>query len=113
MAYRVGTDVGGTFTDLVLWDEDTGEISVFKTPSTPRNPADGVFDGIKNFEDKTGQIAYFAHGTTVGTNAVLERKGAKTALITTKGFRDVIEIRQDQEKLGYSRRSILCSLMVD
>lgn len=92
MAYRVGTDVGGTFTDLVLWDEDTGEISVFKTPSTPRNPADGVFDGIKNFEEKTGQIAYFAHGTTVGTNAVLERKGAKTALITTKGFRDVIEI---------------------
>ena len=92
MAYRLGTDVGGTFTDLVLLDEDTGEISVFKTPSTPRNPADGVFDGIKNFEEKTGQIAYFTHGTTVGTNAVLERKGAKTALITTKGFRDVIEI---------------------
>jgi len=92
MAYRLGTDVGGTFTDLVLLDEDTGAISVFKTPSTPRNPAEGVFDGIKNFEEKTGEIEYFAHGTTVGTNAVLERKGAKTALMTTKGFKDVIEI---------------------
>lgn len=92
MAYRLGIDVGGTFTDLVLLDEDTGEISVFKTPSTPRNPADGIFDGINNFEEKTGEIAYFAHGTTVGTNAVLERKGAKTALMTTKGFKDVIEI---------------------
>jgi len=92
MTYRLGTDVGGTFTDLVLLDEDTGEISVFKTPSTARNPADGVFDGIKNFEEKTGEIEYFAHGTTVGTNALLERKGARTALMTTKGFKDVIEI---------------------
>ena len=92
MAYRLGVDVGGTFTDLVLLDEGTGEISVFKTPSTPKNPADGVFNGIGNFEDETGEIEYFAHGTTVGTNAVLEHKGAKTAMITTMGFKDVIEI---------------------
>jgi N-methylhydantoinase A len=92
MAYRLGVDIGGTFTDFALLDEASGEISIFKTPSTPRNPADSIFEGIKSFGEKTGEITHFIHGTTVGTNAVLEHKGARTALITTKGLKDVIEI---------------------
>ncbi|MFB4162238.1 hydantoinase/oxoprolinase family protein [Alteribacillus sp. JSM 102045] len=92
--YRLAIDVGGTFTDVFVFDENTGEISVTKTPSTPSNPERGILDGIAKAEIDGEEIKIFSHGTTVGTNALIERKLPKTALVTTKGFRDVTEIRR-------------------
>ncbi|MCX6096414.1 MAG: hydantoinase/oxoprolinase family protein [Candidatus Bipolaricaulota bacterium] len=90
--YRLGTDVGGTFTDGVLLDETTGRITVSKVSSTPENPAIGTIQCIERFAIPLDQASFLAHGTTVVINALIEGKGAKTALITTKGFRDVLEI---------------------
>lgn len=100
---RIGVDVGGTFTDVVGMD-DTGTIRFAKTPSTPQNQAVGVIDGIRKILDIFGatpaDVAQIVHGTTVATNALLERAGARTALITTSGFRDVLHIgRQDRPSL--------------
>lgn len=96
MGYRLSVDVGGTFTDIVLFDEDTKQIHTTKVPSTPQDQSEGLIQGIEKICAQVGiqpsEICYFIHGTTVATNALLERKGAKTALITTKGFRDVFEI---------------------
>ncbi|WP_042346513.1 hydantoinase/oxoprolinase family protein [Bacillus massiliigorillae] len=92
--YSVAIDVGGTFTDVFVFNEETGEIYVTKTSSTPANPEKGMMDGLKKANLTGDQIAMFSHGTTVGTNALIERKLPKTALITTKGFRDVTEIRR-------------------
>jgi N-methylhydantoinase A len=96
LPYRVGVDVGGTFTDVVVVDEETGEYSVTRTPSTPKDQSIGVEEVLRKIAQKSGisygDISRFIHGTTVATNALLERKGAKSALITTKGFRDVFEI---------------------
>lgn len=91
---RLAIDVGGTFTDVFVFDENTGQISVTKTPSTPSNPERGILDGILKANIDGRDIKVFSHGTTVGTNALIERKLPKTALITTKGFRDVPEIRR-------------------
>ncbi|MFN4087992.1 MAG: hydantoinase/oxoprolinase family protein [Alphaproteobacteria bacterium] len=90
--WQVGVDVGGTFTDLVLVDPDGGTFRVAKVPSTTDNQARGVVDGLRAAEVPLPQVAAFVHGTTVGTNAVLERKGAVCGLITTRGFRDVLEL---------------------
>jgi len=88
LPYRVGVDVGGTFTDVVVVDEETGEYSVTRTPSTPKDQSVGVEEVLKKISQKSkisyGDITRFVHGTTVATNALLERKGAKSALITTK-----------------------------
>ncbi|WP_428912093.1 hydantoinase/oxoprolinase family protein [Niallia sp. Krafla_26] len=92
--YRVAVDVGGTFTDVFVFDEKTGGISVTKTSSTPSNPEIGILNGIEKANISGQDISMFSHGTTVGTNALIERKLPKTALITTKGFRDVPEIRR-------------------
>ena len=92
--YRVAVDVGGTFTDVVVFDEHTQEIIVEKTASTPANPEVGVINGLESTKISGDEIEIFSHGTTAGTNALIERKLPKTALITTKGFRDVIEIRR-------------------
>lgn len=91
---RLAIDVGGTFTDVFVFNEDTGEIFVTKTSSTPSNPEQGILNGVEKAELKGQDIKIFSHGTTVGTNALIERKLPKTALITTKGFRDVTEIRR-------------------
>ncbi|GAB6066491.1 hydantoinase/oxoprolinase family protein [Aquifex pyrophilus] len=92
----VGVDTGGTFTDFVYWDGKSW--NVLKIPSTPQNPAEAVIEGLKIIgKNKKLDIV---HGSTVATNALLERKGAKTALITNKGFEDIIEIgRQNREEL--------------
>jgi len=91
----VGVDTGGTFTDFVCYEN--GKWYIFKIPSTPENPAKAVIKGLKTIGKKQKSII---HGTTVATNTLLERKGAKTALITNKGFEDIIEIgRQNREKL--------------
>ena len=100
---RMGVDIGGTFTDHVLYDDDTGEVLTFKTPSTPEDVSLGALEGLLSFrQDRPGGIeglTAVAHGTTVNTNAILERRGAKCGLITTKGFRDVLEIgRQSRPK---------------
>lgn len=88
----VGVDVGGTFTDLVAVDEQSGEARIFKVPSTPASQADGVLSGILQLCNNCAGIRRIVHGSTVATNAVLEGKGAKVALVTTRGFRDVLEI---------------------
>lgn len=92
----VGVDVGGTFTDFSARQLSTGRAVVHKRPSTPHDPSEAILNGLRELQEKAGiadeDIARFAHGTTVATNALLQRKGPKTALVTTKGFRDLLEI---------------------
>jgi N-methylhydantoinase A len=100
--YRLGVDVGGTHTDLVLLDAATGELLVEKVASTPKNPALGVLNGVANFIGRgipPAEIEFFAHGTTITTNALLEMRGAKVGLLITKGYRAVQEI-QNQARDG-------------
>ena len=85
-------DIGGTFTDLVLLDEQTGKMEFEKTQTTPEDPARGVMASVEKGRVELERVGLFIHGTTLGLNALLENKGARTALITTKGFRDVLEI---------------------
>ena len=108
---RLGIDVGGTFTDVVVIDEAKGTINLTKTPSVPQAPNKAVINGINKIVDMydvdLSQVDFLIHGTTVATNALIERKGVPTALITTKGFRDVLHIaRQSRPKLYdyFSRR---------
>jgi len=94
--YRLGCDIGGTFTDFVLLNDQTGEIKTYKCLTTPKDPSDAVEHGIREMEKKTSGFVQtldeVIHGTTLVINSIIERKGAKTGLITTKGFRDVLEI---------------------
>ncbi len=96
MGYRLGVDVGGTFTDLLLFNTDTGAFWRHKTPSTPHDSSEGILNGVTAVCGKAGitpgDIDYFLHGTTVATNAVLEGKGAKVGLVTTEGYRDILQI---------------------
>jgi len=89
----VGVDVGGTFTDLAWFDEATGGFRTAKVPSNRGDEAVGFIEGLRSF-GPVAQLGAIIHGTTVGTNALLERKGARLGLITTKGFRDVLEMRR-------------------
>lgn len=97
MSYRFGFDIGGTFTDFVLVNETTGDIHSYKTLTTPHAPAKAVLEGWHALTQDidTAKVASAIHGTTLITNALIERKGAKTALLTTKGFRDVLEIGKE------------------
>jgi N-methylhydantoinase A len=88
---RIGVDVGGTFTDVVAWDP-AGRMESCKVPTTPAHPAEGVLNGIAALAPKTGPWATLAHGTTMVTNAIVEHRGAPVGFITTRGFRDVLEI---------------------
>lgn len=104
MVWFVGVDVGGTFTDFYAFDAERGLEQVYKTPSTPADPADAILNGLDALCEMAAiasdDISRFAHGTTVATNALLQRKGAPVALITTEGFRDLLEIgRQIRPKL--------------
>ena len=96
MGTRIGVDVGGTFTDLILLDDETGEVLVGKGPSRPGAVDEGVRAVIAAAVGRAEmeRAAYFLHGTTVGLNALLERKGARVGLLTTEGFRDVLETRR-------------------
>ena len=92
---RIGVDSGGTFTDVTLYDEDAGKLFIWKVSSTPDDPSRGILHGVTEAMEVSGgncDVTYFGHGTTVATNAVIQHRGAKTALITTEGFRDVLEI---------------------
>src|SRR5690606_34105744 len=93
-AYVVGVDVGGTFTDVFILDEASGEVMTAKVPSTRGDQSRGFVEGIAGRIADFGEIGTVVHGTTVGTNALLERKGARTGIITTEGFRDVLEMRR-------------------
>ncbi len=89
---RVASDIGGTFTDLVYLDEKSGEVGMAKVSTTPANFAEGVVETLNKAQLSVPDTSYFVHGSTVIINALTERKGVKTGLITTKGFRDVLEI---------------------
>lgn len=105
MIYKIGVDVGGTFTDVCMFNQITGEIYVHKLPSTPWDPSEAIGDGISQVMSANNvmphEMSYLAHGTTVATNATLERKGVKTAIITTKGFKDLIELARQTRALLY------------
>ncbi len=94
--YRIGVDVGGTFTDFVLAHRATGALSYFKAPSTPSDPSIAIVDGIREmlalFGVAAADVDYLGHGTTVATNMIIERRGVLTGLVTTRGFRDVLAI---------------------
>lgn len=102
----VGVDVGGTFTDFSARELHTGVVHIHKRPSTPDDPSRAILEGLKELQDKTGivgaDIARFVHGTTVATNALLQRKGATVRMITTKGFRDLVEIGRQIRPLIYN-----------
>jgi len=98
--YRVSIDIGGTFTDLVVYDEEEKQAFTGKVLSTPDDPAQGVITGLTSAMDDPGQISFLVHGTTVGLNSFLERRGERVLLITTEGFRDIYAIaRGDRKKL--------------
>lgn len=96
---KLGIDIGGTFTDFVLFDDRSNQLYFAKTLTTYPDPTVGIFNGVKELEEKFGfpvkEMSGIVHGTTLVTNAVIERKGAKTAFITTKGFEDVLEIGRE------------------
>lgn len=96
MGYRLGVDVGGTFTDLLLFDTGSGAFWRHKTPSTPHDSSEGVLNGVNAICTDAGvaasDIEFFLHGTTVATNAVLEGKGARVGLVTTEGYRHIMQI---------------------
>lgn len=110
MTWRVGVDSGGTFTDVCLFEDESGRVEVWKVPSTPDDPSRGIAEGVAESIGRlgvaAGAIGYFGHGTTVGTNALIQHRGVKTGLITTDGFRDLLEI-------GRQRRPDLYDLQVD
>jgi len=116
---RIGIDIGGTFTDFVVFDPGTGHIQTFKLPSTPQDPSEAVMVGLQRIRENNSQAFFpnpspknddsgqwkIIHGSTVATNALLERKGAKTALITTLGFKDVLKIGRQNRPDLYSFNS--------
>ena len=104
MAWRIGIDSGGTFTDVCLFDDSTGRVEVWKVPSTPDDPSRGIAAGTEQGVSRVGarpeDVAYFGHGTTVATNALIQHRGVKTGLVTTQGFHDLLEIgRQKRPEL--------------
>jgi N-methylhydantoinase A len=101
--YRVTVDTGGTFSDFVCLDEETGAISITKLPATPDDPSRAILNGIETLRAdgvRPEDIAFFCHGTTVGTNALLERKGVRTGLLVTEGFRGIYEVGEQARPYG-------------
>jgi N-methylhydantoinase A len=102
--WRVGVDSGGTFTDICLFDQTDGRVEIWKVASTPDDPSRGIAGGVEEALRRAGAngarpgatVAYFGHGTTVATNALIEQRGVKTGLVTTAGFRDLLEIRRQK-----------------
>ncbi len=100
MRYLVGVDIGGTFTDFVAYDRETAEVRVWKNASTPREPTEGVMIGLGQLGD-TRDIEHLRLGTTIATNALLERKGGKVAYVTTQGFKDIPFIQRGNRRAHY------------
>ena len=118
--YRLGVDVGGTFTDLLLINESSGETFSAKVPSTPADSSIGVLNGIAKICEQNGiapeHITHVMHGTTVATNTVLEGKGARVGLVTTAGYRNVLQIARSFVPGGlggwviYNKRALMAPL---
>src|SRR6476661_2196177 len=101
--HRVTVDTGGTFSDFVYLNEETGEVSISKVPSTPDDPSRAILHGIEMLlarDVRADDISYFCHGTTVGTNALLEGKGVATGLLVTEGFRAVYPVGEQARPYG-------------
>src|SRR5258708_22286292 len=101
--YRVTVDTGGTFSDFVYLDEKTGEVSIAKIPSTPDDPSRAIIAGVETLLARgvaPADIGYFCHGTTVGTNALLEGKGARTGLLGTEGFSGIYAVAAQARPYG-------------
>ena len=98
MSYRIGIDVGGTFTDIALVEEKSGRLIVRKVPTTSEDPVEGVLAGVELSLEEAGVepagVVYFGAGTTLALNTVIQRVGVRTGLIITEGYRDVLEIRR-------------------
>jgi N-methylhydantoinase A len=92
MAQRIGADVGGTFTDLVVFDQESGELRVSKVPSIPADPAEAVVEGVRRLG--ADDVVFFSHGTTIALNTLIQRSGARVGLLITRGFRDVLRLRR-------------------
>lgn len=108
MSYLFGVDVGGTFTDLSIFNTETETLYNYKLSSTPGDPSNAIVEGIVEvfhlLSIRSDEVSYLAHGTTVATNALIERKFAKAGLITTEGFQDLLEI-------GWQKRPNLYDLL--
>ena len=108
MAWRLGVDIGGTFTDFVLQNEQTGELVIDKQLTTPKDPSEAVLDGLYRLLEQQGiglaDVRQIIHGTTVASNVVLERKGIGVGLITTRGFKDVLQIGRQKKHDMYDLR---------
>jgi N-methylhydantoinase A len=106
MGLKIGVDVGGTFTDVCVYDDRTGDVRIAKVPTSPRDQSDSVVAGIQQAlaetEEAMTAVRFVGHGTTVGLNALLEKKGARIAFITTRGFRDVLELARQQRPELYN-----------
>jgi len=92
VTWRVAVDIGGTFTDLVAWNQDDGSIAASKVLTVPDDPVQGVVRALEHAEIPLPGTVAFIHGSTIAINAVLQQTGVKTALLTTQGFRDVLEM---------------------
>ena len=103
---RVGVDVGGTFTDLIEVDDETGTILVHKLPTTPDDPSKGTVQGIREIAAEAGiepsDLDQVFHGTTIATNIVIEHNGAKVGMLTTEGYRDILHIARHKKPLNFS-----------
>ena len=108
---EIGVDVGGTFTDLAAVDPEAGTIQVAKVPTTPSNQADGFMAAVAHAGIDIAQLGCVVHGTTVAVNALIERKGCAAGLITTKGFRDVLELRRRDRPSAYGLRATFTPLI--
>ena len=108
----LGIDVGGTFTDLVVYDEATGELVITKTPSTPHDHSEGMIAGIRRLGVDLRTVGKLAHGTTIATNTVLERNGARTAVLVTHGFRDVLEVGRGNRVVLYNIKATRAPFLV-
>ncbi|HDX8863266.1 TPA: hydantoinase/oxoprolinase family protein [Klebsiella michiganensis] len=117
---RIGVDVGGTFTDVVTLDAERG-LTFVKTPSVPSDPGQGVLDGLillarelgTSTEDLLSKVTVFIHGTTVATNILVQRNGAKVGLITTRGFRDLLELREGTKQQRYNLREAFPTPLIE
>ena len=102
----IGVDVGGTFTDAVLYDDEARQVSYAKAPSTPSDPTQAVIDVIDAIGAPIESIGRFVHGITIGTNSILQSKGATVWMIVTRGFRDVLEIARTNRLQLYDIKSL-------
>src|SRR5262245_7679110 len=98
MSRSLGVDIGGTFTDLVMMDQETGRLQLLKTPSIPEHPSQAVITGVvaivAQFHVDPAEITYFVHGTTLAINTIIQRAGAPTGLLVTTGFADILELQR-------------------